>query len=298
MFRALYAFSGDLDVASDAVAEAFTQLIRRGPSVRDPAGWAWRTAFPITKGALKDRRLTAATLTAEPPTTTTTTTPTSSPRSANCPTPRVRRSSSSTTRTSPPARSHGESAATASPCAPIWPAAGDGCVSSWVMTMDDLRRQFATLDAVPMPDIRAEIDERLRMEPPTVRVTTTRGTAARRRTLVLTPLVLMLLVGLLITAVVAGSLIGGWLNNLTPNELPTSSPATTEPSRSHLPRPPPRPPSRSTAPPRRQAQPSERRSGDRDPLWPLPERAGSPSGVRRRSQNSCSSTRSRVRRAR
>jgi RNA polymerase sigma-70 factor (ECF subfamily) len=60
MFRTLYAFCGDTDVASDAVAEAFTQLIRRGASVRDPAGWAWRTAFRITRGVLKDQRLTAA----------------------------------------------------------------------------------------------------------------------------------------------------------------------------------------------------------------------------------------------
>jgi RNA polymerase sigma-70 factor (ECF subfamily) len=60
MFRALYAFCGDIDVASDAVAEAFTQLIRRGPSVRDPAAWTWRTAFRITRGALKDRSRTAA----------------------------------------------------------------------------------------------------------------------------------------------------------------------------------------------------------------------------------------------
>ena len=55
MFRALYAFCGDIDVASDAVAEAFTQLIRRGPSVRDPAAWTWRTAFRVAKGTLKDR---------------------------------------------------------------------------------------------------------------------------------------------------------------------------------------------------------------------------------------------------
>jgi RNA polymerase sigma-70 factor (ECF subfamily) len=61
MFRALYAFCGDIDIASDAVAEAFTQLIRRGPSVHDPAGWTWRTAFRITRGVLKDRSVVAAT---------------------------------------------------------------------------------------------------------------------------------------------------------------------------------------------------------------------------------------------
>ena len=96
------------------------------------------------------------------------------------------------------------------------------------MTMDDLRRQFATLDAVQMPDIRAEIDRRLSVEPTsTVRVTTARHTAARRAAFVLTPAMVVLLVGLLITAVVGASLVG-WLYNLTPSELPTSTPAPTE----------------------------------------------------------------------
>jgi RNA polymerase sigma-70 factor, ECF subfamily len=55
LWRALYAFSGDREIASDAVAEAFAQLIRRGGLVRDPAAWTWRAAFRICAGALKDR---------------------------------------------------------------------------------------------------------------------------------------------------------------------------------------------------------------------------------------------------
>jgi RNA polymerase sigma factor (sigma-70 family) len=56
LWRAIYVWSGDADVASDAVAEAFAQLIQRGQAVRDPAAWAWRTAFRVAAGALKARR--------------------------------------------------------------------------------------------------------------------------------------------------------------------------------------------------------------------------------------------------
>ena len=56
LWRAIYAYSGDSEIASDAVAEAFAQLLRRGPGVNDPAAWAWRTAFRISAGALKARR--------------------------------------------------------------------------------------------------------------------------------------------------------------------------------------------------------------------------------------------------
>jgi RNA polymerase sigma-70 factor (ECF subfamily) len=56
LWRAVYAFAGDAEIASDAVAEAYAQLLRRGAAVRDPAAWVWRTAFQISRGALKGRR--------------------------------------------------------------------------------------------------------------------------------------------------------------------------------------------------------------------------------------------------
>jgi RNA polymerase sigma factor (sigma-70 family) len=56
LWRAVYAWSGDADVASDAVAEAFAQLLHRGPAVRDPSAWAWRTAFRVAAGEMKARR--------------------------------------------------------------------------------------------------------------------------------------------------------------------------------------------------------------------------------------------------
>lgn len=55
MWRAVLAFSGDPEVASDAVAEAFAQALRRGGEVRDPERWLWRTVFKIASGELKER---------------------------------------------------------------------------------------------------------------------------------------------------------------------------------------------------------------------------------------------------
>jgi RNA polymerase sigma factor (sigma-70 family) len=56
LWRAVFAFCGDREVASDAVAEAFAQCLRRGAAVRDPGRWIWRAAFRIAAGDLKDRR--------------------------------------------------------------------------------------------------------------------------------------------------------------------------------------------------------------------------------------------------
>ena len=53
LWRALYAFAGDENVASDAVAEAFAQALRRGSAIRDVRAWVWRSAFQLAKGDLK-----------------------------------------------------------------------------------------------------------------------------------------------------------------------------------------------------------------------------------------------------
>jgi RNA polymerase sigma-70 factor, ECF subfamily len=53
LWRALLAYAADPDVASDAEAEAFAQLLRRGDEVRDPERWVWRAAFRIAAGQLK-----------------------------------------------------------------------------------------------------------------------------------------------------------------------------------------------------------------------------------------------------
>jgi RNA polymerase sigma-70 factor (ECF subfamily) len=55
LWRAVFAFAGDREVADDAVSEAFAQCIRRGTEVRDPRAWVWRAAFRIAAGELKER---------------------------------------------------------------------------------------------------------------------------------------------------------------------------------------------------------------------------------------------------
>lgn len=55
MWRAVLAFAGDPEVASDAVAEAFAQALGRGDEIRDPERWLWRSVFKIAAGELKVR---------------------------------------------------------------------------------------------------------------------------------------------------------------------------------------------------------------------------------------------------
>lgn len=56
LWWALLAYSGDRDVASDAVAEAFAQALARGSAIRSPSAWIWKAAFRIAGGDLKQRR--------------------------------------------------------------------------------------------------------------------------------------------------------------------------------------------------------------------------------------------------
>jgi RNA polymerase sigma-70 factor (ECF subfamily) len=56
LWRSVLAWSGSADVADDATAEAFAQLLRRGDGVRDPAAWVWRAAFRIAGGEMARRR--------------------------------------------------------------------------------------------------------------------------------------------------------------------------------------------------------------------------------------------------
>jgi RNA polymerase sigma factor (sigma-70 family) len=58
LWRAVFAYAGDREVASDAVAEAFAQCVRRGEAVRDLRAWVWRSAFRIAAGELQRRRTT------------------------------------------------------------------------------------------------------------------------------------------------------------------------------------------------------------------------------------------------
>jgi RNA polymerase sigma-70 factor (ECF subfamily) len=55
LWRALLAYSGDPDIASDAASEAFAQALRRDGDLRVPERWVWRAAFRIAAGLLKER---------------------------------------------------------------------------------------------------------------------------------------------------------------------------------------------------------------------------------------------------
>jgi RNA polymerase sigma-70 factor, ECF subfamily len=55
LWRAVMAYSGDREIANDAVAEAFAQVLSRGEAVAAPLAWLWRSAFRIAAGELKAR---------------------------------------------------------------------------------------------------------------------------------------------------------------------------------------------------------------------------------------------------
>lgn len=59
LWRAVLLFSGDPEIARDAVAEAFAQALRRGPAVQHPQAWVWKTSFRIAAGELKKRPATS-----------------------------------------------------------------------------------------------------------------------------------------------------------------------------------------------------------------------------------------------
>lgn len=56
LWRSLLLSTQDPEVASDAVAEAFAQALRRGAELRDPLAWVWRVAFRVAAGEMQGRR--------------------------------------------------------------------------------------------------------------------------------------------------------------------------------------------------------------------------------------------------
>ena len=55
LWRSLLLFTGDAELSSDAVAEAFAQVLRRGDAVDDVEAWVWRSAFRIAGGLASAR---------------------------------------------------------------------------------------------------------------------------------------------------------------------------------------------------------------------------------------------------
>jgi RNA polymerase sigma-70 factor, ECF subfamily len=55
LYYAVLGYSGDAEVARDAVAEAFARAIASGASIREPVPWVWRVAFRIASTEMKRR---------------------------------------------------------------------------------------------------------------------------------------------------------------------------------------------------------------------------------------------------
>lgn len=55
MWRALHGFTGDRDIASDALAEAFARALRDEHRIRDLPAWLWRVSFRIAVAEMRQR---------------------------------------------------------------------------------------------------------------------------------------------------------------------------------------------------------------------------------------------------
>ena len=53
LWRALCGYTALPEVASDSLAEAYAQALRRGDALSSPSAWIWRTAFRIAAGEMK-----------------------------------------------------------------------------------------------------------------------------------------------------------------------------------------------------------------------------------------------------
>ena len=55
LWRSLFAYSGDAELANDAEAEAFSQALRRQDEIADVDAWVWKASFRIAAGMMKKR---------------------------------------------------------------------------------------------------------------------------------------------------------------------------------------------------------------------------------------------------
>lgn len=56
MWRALFSFTGNREIASDAMAEAFARALRDSAGIHDVAAWTWRVAFRLASAELQRSR--------------------------------------------------------------------------------------------------------------------------------------------------------------------------------------------------------------------------------------------------
>jgi RNA polymerase sigma-70 factor (ECF subfamily) len=54
LWWALLAYTGDREVASDAVSEAFARALGAAHTIRDPRAWVWRVAFRVATTHLRE----------------------------------------------------------------------------------------------------------------------------------------------------------------------------------------------------------------------------------------------------
>jgi RNA polymerase sigma-70 factor (ECF subfamily) len=55
LWRSLVGYTGDPEIASEAVAEVFAQALARGDAIEKAEAWIWRSGFRIAAGELKAR---------------------------------------------------------------------------------------------------------------------------------------------------------------------------------------------------------------------------------------------------
>jgi RNA polymerase sigma factor (sigma-70 family) len=55
LWRALLLYTGNHEVADEAVSEAFAQAVSASTPIRDVAGWVWTAAFRIAAGEMRRR---------------------------------------------------------------------------------------------------------------------------------------------------------------------------------------------------------------------------------------------------
>ena len=56
LWRSLVLYTGNSDLASDALAEALARALREGESIADAGAWIWRVAFRIAARESRTRR--------------------------------------------------------------------------------------------------------------------------------------------------------------------------------------------------------------------------------------------------
>ena len=53
LWWALFAYTGDREMASDAASEAFARALAAPGTIRDPAGWVWNVGFRVATKLLR-----------------------------------------------------------------------------------------------------------------------------------------------------------------------------------------------------------------------------------------------------